>query len=66
MTVCSVSRRSMKGKLDCSSCGAPLRSSLNRTPRASKRSAKQDCELSCGFLATQATNCRSRLRAASS
>eukprot|EP00965_Chrysotila_dentata_P036373 1211415-Pleurochrysis_carterae.AAC.1 len=64
--MCSLSNCSIKGRFGSSSCCAPSRSSFARTPSASKRNAKQDCESSCGFFATHATNCRVRLRAASS
>eukprot|EP00965_Chrysotila_dentata_P206454 6183543-Pleurochrysis_carterae.AAC.1 len=41
---CSESRCSMNEKLEEKSCSAPERPSFMRVPRASKRSAKHDCE----------------------
>eukprot|EP00965_Chrysotila_dentata_P042661 1415625-Pleurochrysis_carterae.AAC.1 len=63
---CSESRCSKKGMLALKSGCAQDRSSFMRVPSASRRRQKQDCESSCGFLTTTATNCRVRRRTASS
>eukprot|EP00965_Chrysotila_dentata_P113732 3760111-Pleurochrysis_carterae.AAC.2 len=55
-TVRPDSRWRMKSILSASSICAPYLSSLKRTPSAIRCNAKHDCESSCGFFSTHATN----------
>eukprot|EP00965_Chrysotila_dentata_P138554 4583124-Pleurochrysis_carterae.AAC.2 len=55
----------MASMLGARSCSKPARSSLNRMPRASRRSAKHDSKEKSGFFRTTGTNWRVWRRATS-